>query len=89
MGFHERDQSFEFKVCGMIFYDFSECGWLIWFIFVKACLQDYKRRLDNEKRLREMPQKQLPKLNLSLKEGETIHVDIKTGGLSTFGRYTL
>lgn len=36
-----------------------------------------------------MPQKQLPKLNLSLKEGETIHVDIKTGGLSTFGRYTL
>jgi len=57
MGFHERDQSFEFK----------------------AALQDYKRRLDNERRLREAPKQDLPALNLTLKEGETIKIDLKTG----------
>ena len=49
-------------------------------------MQDYQRRIENEKRLREAPKQQLPSLNLTLKEGETITVDIKTGGSgSNFG----
>ena len=57
MGFHERDQSFEFK----------------------AALQDFQRRVQNERDLATRSKQDLPKLNLTLKEGETITVDLKTG----------
>ena len=84
MGFHERDQSFEFKVgrdVGLVEFIGSgelNCG--------QAALQDFQRRKANEKRLLTEPQRVLPKLNLTLKEGETIKVNIKTGGSNSFGR---